>query len=452
MTHATIARVLDQVPEAAHVEALLERARTEGRLSLDQLRQAFDDAGIGPAQAKRVLRLIADAGVAIGSDQPKARTPRKRRTSTAASPAPVAQAAAAASPAAAQAATTLPTPSAPPVASVATLDGGAEVHPVDDAADDDAADTFDEEPVTTDLVRIYLTEIGRVALLNAEQEVDLAKRIEAGLYAEEKVRREQAGEIPALEAQLRRDLREIAADGLRAKNHLLEANLRLVVSLAKRYQGKGLTLLDLIQEGNIGLVRAVEKFDYAKGYKFSTYATWWIRQALQRAIADQGRTIRVPVHMVEQINKALRVKRDLAQELGRDPTPDEIGQVLSMPGAKVEEILGYGRDTLSLETPVGDDGDSVLGEFIEDADAPVASDVVDFALLQDRLRGVLAGLPERSAAVVRLRFGLEDGRARTLDEVGRELGLTRERIRQIERDTLADLRRSERTEALRAYL
>ncbi len=446
MTHATIARVLDQVPEAAPVEALLERARTEGRLSLEQLRQAFDDAGIGPTQAKRVLRLIADAGVAIGSDQPKVRAARKRGTTKVAAPPTQTVNDVATAPSA---------PPAPAVAGPAPAAADTRVpagDAVDDTADDDAVDTFDEEPITTDLVRIYLTEIGRVALLNAEQEVDLAKRIEAGLYAEEKLRRERAGEIPALDAQLRRDLRQIAADGLRAKNHLLEANLRLVVSLAKRYQGKGLTLLDLIQEGNIGLVRAVEKFDYAKGYKFSTYATWWIRQALQRAIADQGRTIRVPVHMVEQINKALRVKRDLAQDLGRDPTPDEIGAVLALPGPKVEEILGYGRDTLSLETPVGDDGDSVLGEFIEDADAPGASDVVDFALLQERLRGVLAGLPARSAAVVRLRFGLEDGRARTLDEVGRALGLTRERIRQIERDTLADLRRSERTESLRAYL
>jgi RNA polymerase primary sigma factor len=252
--------------------------------------------------------------------------------------------------------------------------------------------------------------------------------------------------------KLRRDLEAIAADGARARNHLLEANLRLVVSLAKRYQGKGLTLLDLIQEGNIGLVRAVEKFDYTKGYKFSTYATWWIRQALQRAIADQGRTIRVPVHMVEQINKALRVKRDLATEYGREPTFEEIGVVLEMSAERVEEILGYGRETLSLETPVGDDGTATFGEFIEDMDAPIAADVVDFGLLQDRLRAVLSTLPERSAVVMRMRFGLDDGRSRTLDEVGKELGLTRERIRQIERDTLRELRRSDSAATLKAWL
>jgi RNA polymerase primary sigma factor len=295
------------------------------------------------------------------------------------------------------------------------------------ATDEDEAadDTWDHEVPTTDLVR---------------------------LYAAEKIRRSEAKEIKKLTPAVRRDLGLIAADGARARNHLLEANLRLVVSLAKRYQGKGLTLLDLIQEGNIGLVRAVEKFDYTKGYKFSTYATWWIRQALQRAIADQGRTIRVPVHMVEQINKALRVKRDLATEYGREPTFGEIGAVLEMTAERVEEILGYGRETLSLETPVGDDGTATFGEFIEDMDAPVAADVVDFGLLQDRLRDVLGTLPDRSAVVMRMRFGLDDGRPRTLDEVGRALGLTRERIRQIERDTLRELRRSDEAAALKAWL
>src|SRR5437588_10643925 len=385
----------------APVEDLLEAASEQGAVTFAEVRKALDEAGVGPAEAKRVIRLINERGITIGADAPGA---------------------------------------APP----------ADLVVVEDDFVDDGS--WDQEVPTTDLVRVYLTDIGKVALLNAEQEVDLAKRIEAGLFAAEKIRAADAKETKKIPAKLRRDLEWIAADGVRARNHLLEANLRLVVSLAKRYQGKGLTLLDLIQEGNIGLVRAVEKFDYTKGYKFSTYATWWIRQALQRAMADQGRTIRVPVHMVEQINKALRVKRDLATELGREPTFDELGKALDMTGERVEEILGYGRETLSLETPVGDDGTATFGEFIEDGDAPIAADVVDFGLLQDRLRSVLGTLPDRSAAVMRMRFGLDDGRARTLDEVGKELNLTRERIRQIERDTLKDLRRSQTAATLKAWL
>ncbi|HEU5034021.1 MAG TPA: RNA polymerase sigma factor [Mycobacteriales bacterium] len=388
------------------IEDLLDAATEQGALTFGQVRHALDEAGLGPAEAKKILRLISERGIQIGADAPGT---------------------AEAAPATAAAAT-------------AVID------------EDDVVDSWDQEVPTTDLVRVYLTDIGRVALLNAEQEVDLAKRIEAGLFAAEKLRQIAAGETPKVKPRMRKDLEAISADGVRARNHLLEANLRLVVSLAKRYQGKGLTLLDLIQEGNIGLVRAVEKFDYTKGYKFSTYATWWIRQALQRAIADQGRTIRVPVHMVEQINKALRVKRDLATELGREPTFAELGAVLEMTAERVEEILGYGRETLSLETPVGDDGTATFGEFIEDADAPVAADVVDFGLLQDRLRSVLGTLPDRSAAVMRMRFGLDDGRPRTLDEVGKELGLTRERIRQIERDTLKELRRSDAAATLKAWL
>ncbi len=397
MSTATIARPDTAGALPAAVEDLLDGA--EGTLSFAEVRTALDEAGVGPAEAKRVIAAIRKRGITIGADAPGS--------------VPAAEAA---------------------------------------AEEDDADDTWDHEVPTTDLVRVYLTDIGRVALLTAEQEVELAKRIEAGLYAQEKIRRADAKEIAKIPVKMRRDLQAIAADGARARNHLLEANLRLVVSLAKRYQGKGLTLLDLIQEGNIGLVRAVEKFDYTKGYKFSTYATWWIRQALQRAIADQGRTIRVPVHMVEQINKALRVKRDLATEYGREPTFEEIGNVLEMTAERVEEILGYGRETLSLETPVGDDGTATFGEFIEDMDAPVAADVVDFGLLQDRLRSVLSTLPERSAVVMRMRFGLDDGRSRTLDEVGKELGLTRERIRQIERDTLRELRRSDTAATLKAWL
>jgi RNA polymerase primary sigma factor len=398
MSTATIARAdADGLP--APIEDLLDGAAEAGALTFAEVRTALDEAGVGPAEAKRVITAIRRRGITIGADAPGA------------------------------------APTAAPV-----------------VEEDEVDDTWDHEVPTTDLVRVYLTDIGRVALLTAEQEVDLARRIEAGLYASEKLRQADAKEIAKIPVKLRRDLGAVAADGGRARNHLLEANLRLVVSLAKRYQGKGLTLLDLIQEGNIGLVRAVEKFDYTKGYKFSTYATWWIRQALQRAIADQGRTIRVPVHMVEQINKALRVKRDLATEYGREPTFAEIGVVLEMTAERIEEILGYGRETLSLETPVGDDGTATFGEFIEDMDAPIAADVVDFGLLQDRLRSVLGTLPERSAVVMRMRFGLDDGRSRTLDEVGKALGLTRERIRQIERDTLRELRRSDTAATLKAWL
>jgi RNA polymerase primary sigma factor len=319
------------------------------------------------------------------------------------------------------------------------------------AADDEAAPiALDEAPPGIDLVKAYLREIGRVALLTAEMEVDLAKRIEAGLFATEKLRAHNDGEVK-IPIAMRRDLAEIVIDGERAKRHLLEANLRLVVSLAKRYQGRGLDLLDLVQEGNLGLVRAVEKFDYAKGYKFSTYATWWIRQALQRALADQGRTIRVPVHMAELITKVTRTRRDLTQTLGREPTSEELGEPLGMTPEKIEEILRYGRDTLSLQAPVGDD-DAVLGDFITDTDSVDPQMAVETQMLQGQLSEVLESLPERSAIVMKMRFGLVDGRPRTLDEVGRHLGLTRERIRQIERDTLAEIRAGGRAEGLREYV
>ena len=322
--------------------------------------------------------------------------------------------------------------------------------PVAPVAEEDKPLALDEPPPGIDLVKAYLREIGRVALLTAEMEVDLAKRIEAGLFSTEKMRQARVGDLK-LAAAMKRDLIEIERDGEVAKRHLLEANLRLVVSLAKRYQGRGLDLLDLVQEGNLGLVRAVEKFDYAKGYKFSTYATWWIRQALQRALADQGRTIRVPVHMAELITKVTRTRRDLTQTLGREPTSEEIGEPLSMTAEKVEEILRHGRDTLSLQAPVGDD-EAVLGDFITDIDSIDPQAAVETQMLHGQLSAVLDSLPERSAIVVRMRFGLEDGRPRTLDEVGRFLGLTRERIRQIERDTLAEIRAGGRADALKEYV
>ncbi|WP_026361137.1 RNA polymerase sigma factor [Amycolatopsis nigrescens] len=308
-----------------------------------------------------------------------------------------------------------------------------------------------ELTASADSVRAYLKQIGKVALLNAEEEVELAKRIEAGLYAAERVRgAEEDGEKIA--TQMRRDLKWIVRDGERAKFHLLEANLRLVVSLAKRYTGRGMAFLDLIQEGNLGLIRAVEKFDYTKGFKFSTYATWWIRQAITRAMADQARTIRIPVHMVEVINKLGRIQRELLQDLGREPTPEELAKEMDISPEKVLEIQQYAREPISLDQTIGDEGDSQLGDFIEDSEAVVAVDAVSFTLLQDQLQSVLQTLSEREAGVVRLRFGLTDGQPRTLDEIGQVYGVTRERIRQIESKTMSKLRHPSRSQVLRDYL
>ncbi|HEU5469893.1 MAG TPA: RNA polymerase sigma factor [Actinophytocola sp.] len=308
-----------------------------------------------------------------------------------------------------------------------------------------------ELTASADSVRAYLKQIGKVALLNAEEEVELAKRIEAGLYAAERVRAAEE-DAEKLTPSLRKDLRWIVRDGERAKNHLLEANLRLVVSLAKRYTGRGMAFLDLIQEGNLGLIRAVEKFDYTKGYKFSTYATWWIRQAITRAMADQARTIRIPVHMVEVINKLGRIQRELLQDLGREPTPEELAKEMDISPEKVLEIQQYAREPISLDQTIGDEGDSQLGDFIEDSEAVVAVDAVSFTLLQDQLQSVLATLSEREAGVVRLRFGLTDGQPRTLDEIGQVYGVTRERIRQIESKTMSKLRHPSRSQVLRDYL
>ncbi len=300
---------------------------------------------------------------------------------------------------------------------------------------------------TADPVKDYLKQIGKVPLLNAEQEVELAKRIEAGLFAEEKL-----AEGVGLSVDARIDLEWIAEDGRRAKNHLLEANLRLVVCLAKRYTGRGMLFLDLIQEGNLGLIRAVEKFDYTKGYKFSTYATWWIRQAITRAMADQARTIRIPVHMVEVINKLARVQRQMLQDLGREPTPEELAVELDMTPEKVVEVQKYGREPISLHTPLGEDGDSEFGDLIEDSEAIQPGEAVSFTLLQEQLHSVLDTLSEREAGVVSMRFGLTDGQPKTLDEIGKVYGVTRERIRQIESKTMSKLRHPSRSQVLRDYL
>jgi len=404
------------------VLTLVERARAAGEFPLDELRRALDEAGVTPTKSKRILKSLADAGVTLSETAPK--------TDVVVTPLP------GASP-------------APETDEVEEIDLTAEET---DEEETQQAEEHAETGVSTDLVRAYLKEIGRVALLNAEQEVELAKRIEAGLFASEKLRQADHGECKKLSPKLRRELEWISADGRRAKDHLLEANLRLVVSVAKRYTGRGMQFLDLIQEGNLGLVRAVEKFDYTKGYKFSTYATWWIRQAITRAMADQARTIRIPVHMVEQINKVTRVQRQMLQTLGREPTPEELAVEVDLEPEKVVEILGYSRDPVSLETPIGEEEDSRLGDFIEDGDAPVAAEVVTFGLLQQQLHDVLRTLPEREATVVSMRYGLTDGQPKTLDEIGKQFGLTRERIRQIEARTMSKLRHPSRSQVLRDYL
>ena len=317
-------------------------------------------------------------------------------------------------------------------------------------------DDEDEVPVysaaitgaTADPVKDYLKQIGKVALLNAAEEVELAMRIEAGLFAEDKL----ASEKGKFSKELERELRWVAKDGQRAKSHLLGANLRLVVSLAKRYTGRGMQFLDLIQEGNLGLIRAVEKFDYTKGFKFSTYATWWIRQAITRAMADQARTIRIPVHMVEVINKLARVQRQMLQDLGREPTPEELSRELDMTPEKVVEVQKYGREPISLHTPLGEDGDSEFGDLIEDTEAVVPADAVGFTMLQKQLESLLDSLSEREAGVIRMRFGLGDGMPKTLDQIGDTFGVTRERIRQIESKTMAKLRHPSRSQSLRDYL
>ncbi|WP_285473340.1 RNA polymerase sigma factor [Actinoplanes sp. NBRC 101535] len=496
-------------------EALITHAQgAGGQLTSAQVAHTLESAAVNPAQAKKILRGLVDAGITVVVDgsastrrskvsAARATTPASRATTAKtapakkAAPAPKQAAPAGGEGAAKKAAPVRKTAAAKAVpgrkATTAKAgkpgEGGEEISPeelaasVEDvvieepaamvaAAATDAASSAtdgdfewdDEESealkqarrdaeltASADSVRAYLKQIGKVPLLNAEQEVELAKRIEAGLYAAERLRAAEEGE-EVLERNFERDLKWINRDGERAKNHLLEANLRLVVSLAKRYTGRGMAFLDLIQEGNLGLIRAVEKFDYTKGYKFSTYATWWIRQAITRAMADQARTIRIPVHMVEVINKLGRIQRELLQDLGREPTPEELAKEMDITPEKVLEIQQYAREPISLDQTIGDEGDSQLGDFIEDSEAVVAVDAVSFSLLQDQLQQVLQTLSEREAGVVRLRFGLTDGQPRTLDEIGQVYGVTRERIRQIESKTMSKLRHPSRSQVLRDYL
>jgi RNA polymerase primary sigma factor len=383
---------LPREAQVDEVKELVAKGKEAGFLTSDDIGAALVAAELPPESMDAVLRLIADEGIEI----------------------------------------------------VETPDEELDEEPAGKATPDDDAGA---RSPTNDPVRMYLKEIGRVPLLTAEEEVDLAKRVEAGLFASEKLTMNVS-----LAPGLHRDLELIERDGQLAKKRLIEANLRLVVSIAKRYVGRGMLFLDLIQEGNLGLIRAVEKFDYTKGYKFSTYATWWIRQAITRAIADQARTIRIPVHMVETINKLVRIQRQLLQDLGREPTPEEIGKEMELPPERVREIQKLSQEPVSLETPIGEEDDSNLGDFIEDSDAVVPIDAASFILLQEQLDSILHTLSEREKKVIQLRFGLTDGHPRTLEEVGKEFGVTRERIRQIESKTLSKLRHPSRSQKLRDYL
>ncbi|MFJ8792365.1 RNA polymerase sigma factor [Streptomyces sp. NPDC102462] len=513
MSASTSRTLPPEIAESVSVMALIERGKAEGQIAGDDVRRAFEADQIPATQWKNVLRslnqILEEEGVTlmVSAAEPKrtrksvaAKSPAKRtatktvaakpvttRKATAATPAPAvpaepvgvdpAEEVAPAKKAAAKKATAKKTVAKKAVAkktaakkTTAKKDDvelleeevledakGATEEPEgaesagfvlsDEDEDDAPAQQVAAAGATADPVKDYLKQIGKVPLLNAEQEVELAKRIEAGLFAEDKL-----ANADKLAPKLKRELEIIAEDGRRAKNHLLEANLRLVVSLAKRYTGRGMLFLDLIQEGNLGLIRAVEKFDYTKGYKFSTYATWWIRQAITRAMADQARTIRIPVHMVEVINKLARVQRQMLQDLGREPTPEELAKELDMTPEKVIEVQKYGREPISLHTPLGEDGDSEFGDLIEDSEAVVPADAVSFTLLQEQLHSVLDTLSEREAGVVSMRFGLTDGQPKTLDEIGKVYGVTRERIRQIESKTMSKLRHPSRSQVLRDYL
>ena len=418
----------DEEASTTRVDDLIQRGRSQGHLSLAELRNAFDQAGLTPAEGRSILRELAESGVRLAnelSDSGKARSVR-----SAAAPARAAK-----------------------DADDADAESGddAEIDLADaevvnleaEAAALVEVDLDDQTPAMGDSVHTYLKSIGRTSLLTAEQEVDLAKRIEAGLFAEHKL-----DTATGLDEAYRRDLELIAEDGRRAKAHMLEANLRLVVSVAKKYSDRGLSLLDVVQEGNLGLIRAVEKFDYTKGYKFSTYAMWWIRQAIQRGFADSARTIRLPVHVLEMLSKLSRVERDMHQRLGREPTPEELAVELDRTPDQIEELLRTSRQPISLDSTIGEDGETSIGDLIEDVDAPEASELVDRQLMAEQLRSALDALTPREATIMAMRFGLYDGNPHTLDEIGRALGLTRERIRQLEKQSLSKLRHPSRAQPL----
>ncbi len=447
---------VDDEASTTRVDDLIRRGRSQGHLSLAELRTAFDQAGLTPAEGRSILRELSEAGVRLANEldqggsksHPKRSPAETSRADTArAGKSRTGTARAAKETGAAQ-----PGPEAADDADidladaeVVTLEAEAASLEPDKLAE---ADLDDQTPAMGDSVHTYLKSIGRTSLLTAEQEVDLAKRIEAGLFAEHKLETLGLDGGVGLDENFRRDLEAVAEDGRRAKSHMLEANLRLVVSVAKKYSDRGLSLLDVVQEGNLGLIRAVEKFDYTKGYKFSTYAMWWIRQAIQRGFADSARTIRLPVHVLEMLSKLSRVERDMHQRLGREPTPEELAVELDRTPDQIEELLRTSRQPISLDSTIGEDGETSIGDLIEDVDAPEASELVDRQLMAEQLRSALDALTPREATIMAMRFGLYDGNPHTLDEIGRALGLTRERIRQLEKQSLSKLRHPSRAQPL----
>jgi RNA polymerase primary sigma factor len=450
--NATASSNVDDELSTSHVDDLIQRGRSQGHLSLAELRSAFEEAGLTPAEGRSILRELSEAGVQLANEQ----LPEKARKTT--TPGAAAAKAGAAAKAAKASTTRGPKSAAAKAAAErpttdendedqGDLEGDADADALaienDSAVFDDIKDLDDQTPAMGDSVHTYLKSIGRTSLLTAEQEVDLAKRIEAGLFAEHKLET-----ATGLTDAYRQDLEMVAEDGRRAKSHMLEANLRLVVSVAKKYSDRGLSLLDVVQEGNLGLIRAVEKFDYTKGYKFSTYAMWWIRQAIQRGFADSARTIRLPVHVLEMLSKLSRVERDMHQRLGREPTPEELAVELDRTPDQIEELLRTSRQPISLDSTIGEDGETSIGDLIEDVDAPEASELVDRQLMAEQLRSALDALTPREATIMAMRFGLYDGNPHTLDEIGRALGLTRERIRQLEKQSLSKLRHPSRAQPL----
>ena len=424
----------DEEASTTRVDDLIQRGRSQGHLSLAELRNAFDQAGLTPAEGRSILRELAESGVRLANELGEASKGRPVRS--AAAPARGAKDADGTDGESGDDADI-------DLADADVVNFEAEAAALAEADRLTEVDLDDQTPAMGDSVHTYLKSIGRTSLLTAEQEVDLAKRIEAGLFAEHKLET-----ATGLDDAYRRDLELIAEDGRRAKAHMLEANLRLVVSVAKKYSDRGLSLLDVVQEGNLGLIRAVEKFDYTKGYKFSTYAMWWIRQAIQRGFADSARTIRLPVHVLEMLSKLSRVERDMHQRLGREPTPEELAVELDRTPDQIEELLRTSRQPISLDSTIGEDGETSIGDLIEDVDAPEASELVDRQLMAEQLRSALDALTPREATIMAMRFGLYDGNPHTLDEIGRALGLTRERIRQLEKQSLSKLRHPSRAQPL----